>query len=339
MRILWCGILLFIISGCSSPNGTNTDDNNTRTQWEQTNAGLEFLVINDLAQNLEAPATLYAGTMQNLYKSRDRGKTWQVSSAGLQSHYINCIEYHPSDTSRVYCGTKNGIHYSDDSGQNWIAISADKRIGQVNAIGISSQDRIWVGTLSGLYKSDNGGATWQLAEPGQYERISAIAVDPENREIIYAGVRYQGIFKSTNNGKSWAQMNEGIFHDWWGYDYPVQIIFQPTHSSTIYIITSGNWLHRSTDSGQSWHHYEGDLKKNVFISMAISHADPDLFYVATVDKGVHVSRDGGRTFTEINQGLESRELTTILVNPGEPDMVILGTNGHGVYRYPVSQAR
>ena len=48
----------------------------------------------------------------------------------------------------------------------------------------------------------------RLAYPS--DDILALTITPKNSNILYAGTRRNGIFKSTDGGKSWKSMNTGL---------------------------------------------------------------------------------------------------------------------------------
>ena len=64
---------------------------------------------------------------------------------------------------------------------------------------------MYVGSLAGVWKSTNQGRTWAPANGGMKATyIRAVAVDPSDPRIAYAGADYAGVFKSTNRGESWS---------------------------------------------------------------------------------------------------------------------------------------
>ena len=60
-----------------------------------------------------------------------------------------------------------------------------------------------------IFKSVYGGITWTsswLSATG----IAGLAVDPNNSAIIYAGTALNGVYKTTDGGKTWNPANYGI---------------------------------------------------------------------------------------------------------------------------------
>ncbi len=65
----------------------------------------------------------------------------------------------------------------------------------------------------GVYKSTDGGKTWQHMGLKDTERISAIAINPQNPDIVYVGAlghafgpnEERGVFMTTDGGKTWTK--------------------------------------------------------------------------------------------------------------------------------------
>jgi photosystem II stability/assembly factor-like uncharacterized protein len=71
-----------------------------------------------------------------------------------------------------------------------------------------------------VFKTTNGGGSWKQVNtglnPGGKKAVFALAIDPSNTRIIYAGTgglflsERAGVFRSTNGGESWCPMNNGL---------------------------------------------------------------------------------------------------------------------------------
>jgi len=80
--------------------------------------------------------------------------------------------------------------------------------------------------------------------------ITALAVDPVNNDIVYAGTN-GSMFKSTNGGVGWTAINSGF-----GSNGPRSLnirslVIDPSVPSTIYAGTFDG-VYKSTDSGMNW---------------------------------------------------------------------------------------
>jgi photosystem II stability/assembly factor-like uncharacterized protein len=119
---------------------------------------------------------------------------------------------------------------------------------------------MYAGAVSGgVWKTTDGGRTWvPLDDLLPNLAVCALAMDPRNPDVIYAGtgegyfnvdaVRGAGIFMTTDGGRTWTHLastrNENFY-------YVNDIVISPNDSRRIYAATrTGVW--RSRDGGQSW---------------------------------------------------------------------------------------
>ena len=71
---------------------------------------------------------------------------------------------------------------------------------------------VYIGTGGeGVFKSENGGESWSPMRNGMAGQaiIWAIAVDPVDNRIIYAGAN-SGVFRSTDKGNLWTKVSNGL---------------------------------------------------------------------------------------------------------------------------------
>jgi len=106
------------------------------------------------------------------------------------------------------------------TGLHWRSIGPAMFGGRVvDVAGVPGKpDLLFVGAASsGLYKSTNGGTTFEsIFNDGQTLSIGAIAVQPDNPDVIYVGTGEgfprnsisfgDGIYKTVDGGKSWAHL-------------------------------------------------------------------------------------------------------------------------------------
>jgi len=111
----------------------------------------------------------------------------------------------------------------------------------------------------GIFKSNDAGATWAPSNTGlppyfswAVTPVTALAVDPSNSNIIYAGTPGLGIFKSVNAGASWTSASIGL-----ATSGPInRIVVDPTNPNVLYIAGGGpitNFgVYKSTNAGATW---------------------------------------------------------------------------------------
>jgi 3-deoxy-D-manno-octulosonic acid (KDO) 8-phosphate synthase len=85
--------------------------------------------------------------------------------------------------------------------------------GNIRALAVdpTNPDIVYLGANSGgVWKSVDGGTTWNpVTDSASSLQISSIAIDPSNRNTIYAGTVLM-ILKSTDGGTSWAELPQFI---------------------------------------------------------------------------------------------------------------------------------
>src|SRR5439155_16606616 len=93
----------------------------------------------------------------------------------------------------------------------------------------------------GLSRSDDGGGTWRLLDtPMKGSGGWSMAIDPIDRAVMFAVTgtpRRHGIFRSTDEGKSWARLSVEIADDCpnVGVPRPTGIAVDPTNDRNVWV--------------------------------------------------------------------------------------------------------
>jgi photosystem II stability/assembly factor-like uncharacterized protein len=126
----------------------------------------------------------------------------------------------------------------------------------------------WNDGKTAFLRSSNRGNTWEkiyvtesfTAHGNGMGRGNgeALAIDPNNSNIMFYGSRNKGLFKSTNNGNSWSKVAgfrtaAGSDTTWNGSGFSF-VTFAPNSSSVLYagFLRANNNVFRSTDGGTTW---------------------------------------------------------------------------------------
>jgi photosystem II stability/assembly factor-like uncharacterized protein len=232
---------------------------------------------------------------------------------------------------------------------------------------------------AGAFISFDGGLNWEPSNQGIDTRtgtsgdgipVFCLTIDPHNHDIIWIGTQnVRGIFKSTDGGRSWARMDNGVI-ELEGITFR-GITVDPRSSDIVYAAAelsswvwsgepragrefdmTGGVVYKSVDGGQNWYPvWRGD---NLARYIWIDPRNPDVVYVSTGifdreaansdpqagipgGEGVLKSTDGGTTWTHANQGLNNLYTGTLFLHPENPDVLLAGTGnnqyhqGNGVY--------
>ena len=177
--------------------------------WMEINNGLDspLLNINCIAVHPENSNTLYIGTWQDgVFKSTDGGASWQPASNGLLSADVRSLAIDPMNPMVIYAGLGGGVGImkTTDGGGQWVEINDGMAVacpsyllsaGQVKG-GISFEEpKMPASSLYGL-------VPWTSVE--------ALAIDPLNPQVIFAGDLSFGVYRSADGGASWHPVNAGL---------------------------------------------------------------------------------------------------------------------------------
>jgi len=176
-----------------------------------------------------------------LYRSRDHGENWTVTSPFA---FVTAVAVTQASPSVAYAGMgwSANVRKSVDGGDTWIDTGL---AGPVQLLATSGST-VYAVTTNGLFRSTAGGP-WVVANGTGHDvlyggTITALAVDPTDPQVAYAGT-YYGLFKTTSAGAAWAPV--------FGFaSYVSAIAIAPSDPSTVFVAISTGAI--SHDGGQTW---------------------------------------------------------------------------------------
>ncbi len=272
-----------------------------------------------------------------VYKSTDAGKTW--TNVGLENtHDIGRIAIHPADSNTVY----------------------------VTALG-----HLWGPNKErGLYKTTDGGKTWTAvlqidAETGPAGRAAGgagsgagvvdVAMDPSDPNIVYAAA-YQrrrtpwsftsggpgsGLYKSTDGGKTWRKLTQGLPAGSLGR---IGIDIYRKNPNVVYAIIESDvggrtrsleeksregGLFRSEDKGETWKRIsEVNPRPFYYSKVRVDPQNENNIYV--LGARLYTSEDGGKTFrSDAGRDIHG-DFHAMWIDPSNSNHLIAGSDG-GIY--------
>lgn len=159
----------------------------------------------------------------------------------------------------------------------------------------------------GLLRRAVDESAWQILSDGlpKQAEVRALAVHPENPEIVYAGTQH-GPYRSTDNGAHWEALDlpdPGMIV--WS------ILFHPHNPQILYLGTAPAAIYRSDNGGESWKRLSiietaGMVQMGFptrVIRLAADPSNPDELYAGLEVGGVIRSFDGGVTWSDCTQDL------------------------------------
>jgi photosystem II stability/assembly factor-like uncharacterized protein len=339
--------------------------------WKTVNEGVTWepvfdqqvsTAIGDIELDPQNPQVLWVGTGEanifrssqsgcGIFKTTDGGKTW--SHMGLENTFtIARIVINPKNTNTVYVAA---------SGHEWT----------------TNPDR-------GVYKTTDGGKTWdKVLYVNEMTGAIDLVIDPSDPNTLYASTWQRirkkwndprteesytgsGIWKTTNAGKTWEQINTGIpepkFRGRIGLDIArsnpkVVYAFLDNYEKVPETVgegmtdsygrpssgtIKGATVYRSDNKGKSWAQVSGqtpEMKKYmqfhsatygwVFAQMRVDPKDENTIY--TMGLGLNISTDGGKTFKELD-GMHG-DHHGLWIDPNNPDYLVNVNDGGIVVSY------
>jgi photosystem II stability/assembly factor-like uncharacterized protein len=200
--------------------------------------------------------------------------------------------------------------------------------GETQAIALHPTNPIilYAGAAKGLCKTTVGGKdNWPTVGLDTYSP-RAIVVGQQNPDVVYAGTHKVGVYRSSDAGQSWVEVNEGIHYR----DIRAMLI-HPGNDQVVYAGTDGGGVYKTVNGGASWKEINHGLIDKVVRSMAMDPRNPDVLYAGTWH-GVYKTTDGGKNWSADPKGLYDVDVRAIALEPSNPDIVYAGTQPRGVYR-------
>jgi photosystem II stability/assembly factor-like uncharacterized protein len=163
---------------------------------------------------------------------------------------------------------------------------------------------------SGLFRLAENGEAWESLSAGLPEApaVRALAVHPQNPEIVYAGTQ-AGPYRSADRGEHWEKVELP------DHGLPVwSVLFHPHDPDTILVGCENCEIYRSDDAGEHWTRLPVNVRfpdittapganpaKRV-LKMDAATGEPDLIYAAIEVGGTLRSWDGGEHWENLSHG-------------------------------------
>lgn len=225
------------------------------------------------------------------------------------------------------------------------------------------QLNLYVGTAGGgIWKSQNGGQSFNPVFDKYTQSIGALAIEPGNTRVVYAGTGESnmrnsvsfgtGIYKTTDGGNNWQKLGLD------STEHIAKIQIDPSDKKVIYVAAPGplykSSLHRglfkSADGGKTWDKILFIDENTGCADIAISPTNPNIIFATTWEfrrkpfsfvsggagSGFYKSVDGGRTWKKLTIGLPEGNLGRIIVtaNPSKPShlLALVEAKQSGLYQ-------
>ncbi|MEQ9403931.1 MAG: hypothetical protein RIM99_10115 [Cyclobacteriaceae bacterium] len=307
-----------------------------------------------------------------VWYSENAGTTWTPIFDNYSTASIGDIAVYQQDPSIIWVGSGeannrnsvswgDGVFRSTDGGKTFqnVGLNSTHQIARIRTIPdkpdelcVCAVGHLW-GTTGdrGLFKTSDGGKTWQKMTNGlpndQKTGCTDLVVDPNNSDVMYAafyerlrkpwhfesGGENGGIFKTTDGGKSWTKLTNGLPQgktgriglDIYKKDPGILMALVEAEQSQS-LATPGSGVYRSEDGGESWKYMNNYNNRPFYYSqIRINPLNDKRVYLLTTR--FMVSDDGGKI---LRNGSEDQEVHgdfhAMWLDPTDPDRYYLGAD-------------
>jgi photosystem II stability/assembly factor-like uncharacterized protein len=245
----------------------------------------------------------------------------------------------PRNHALLVAGSRDSLLFrSDDAGVSWRLLPFPQGTpGTFNALIIHPKDdaHFYAGLdagdsiASGVYESVDGGEHWRALPGVQGARIEALAMSPQDPNVLAAGTA-RGVFFSDDGGGNWrriSRVNDPEMQD------ITALAFDPSDSKTIYAGTPHlPW--KTVDGGASWRSIAtGLIDDSDIFSIRVDPLRPELIF-ASACSGIYRSENAGTSWAKL-QGIPGTHRRTHIISsdPRASGVIFAGTT-LGLFKSP-----
>jgi len=166
-------------------------------------------------------------------------------------------------------------------------------------------------------------------------RIYGMIVDENNPSTMYAFGLDQGIWKTTDSGANWTQINSGLLNTQIQAMGICKNSPQNLYAGTNYGTNDG--VYKSTDGGASWTRVVNGISEpagTLGIQAIMVHpTDPNIVYIAVFNgladavNGLYKTTDGGANWNPIINGIGAiKNFLCFAMSPTDPNTIYAGSS-------------
>jgi len=307
--------------------------------WTHVTAGIKDVQTFDIAVSPANSKIVLAacfgrtGAQSGLYRSTDGGNHWvQKIKSGI---LCRSVLFMPKTPALVFVGTNgSGVYKSTDSGNTWkFAEGPGQPMFITRAMVADSNGAIYMGvsslnaSLRGVWRSIDGAITWtRMGAATLTADIRTLAIDPNNNQILYAGIYNGFVYKSIDGGNTWAPLSNGHTND----QDTLSILVDPYDSQIVYACGWPYGAFKSTNGGANFSPFNDELP---VLSVPAIRSTPktsnpanQILFAGTFS-GVYKRTASATTWTALNNGLHNYQVNGLVSWPTNNIVAALGWAG------------
>lgn len=320
------------------------------------------------------PLTYYMGTTGGgVWKTVDAGARWDnISDGYFKTGSVGAVAVSESNPAIVYVGMGehaprgvqssygDGVYKSYDAGKTWKHMGLEKtmQIARIvihpnnpDIVLVAAQGAIHGATTDrGIYKSTDGGVNWKkVLYINENTGCAELSMDMNNPMVMYAAMWHNmrlpwkvisggpgtGLYKSSDGGESWKEMNQGLPKEMG----KMAIAVSRANSEKVYALIESDWekelggLYVSVNAGESWSQVSNDHRLTMrawyYVKVFADPQNERTVYVMSAGESALRSIDGGKTW-ETMYGTHG-DYHDLWINPSNTkNMIIANDGGAGI---------
>jgi len=309
------------------------------------------------------PNIVYVATgAGGIFKTTNGGMNWTPIFDRQTSISIGDIALEPGNPDVIWVGTGesnvrnsvsfgDGVYKSTDGGKTWknMGLRDTNTISKI-VINPRNPDIAYVAAVGhtwganeerGVFMTTDGGKTWtKTLYIDQFHGASDLAIDPQNPNILYAGMwRFErkpwtftsgdelgGVFRSVDGGRTWNKIDKGL---------PkligrIGLSVAASNPNVVYAMleSKDGTLYRSDNKGETFQ--QVNKNQNIvqrgfyYTRVRVDPTNEDKVYA--VSSPLFVSSDGGKNFTRISPNTHI-DYHALWIDPTNPKHMWQGQDG------------
>jgi photosystem II stability/assembly factor-like uncharacterized protein len=318
--------------------------------------------------------TVFVGAASGgVWKSVNGGTTYKPVFDREDVQSIGAVAIDPSNSKNVWVGTGeawmrnsvsvgDGVYKSTDGGENWtnVGLRESEHVAKIlvnpgdsNNVLACATGHLWdESDERGVYQTTDGGKTWNkvLGGVNGSSGCAMMARSKQEPKTIYAvmwdfrrqgwtfrsGGPGSGLFKSTDGGGHWTEINNGNARGLPAKPYgrfAVQVA--ESKPNVVYAnieVEKGRGLYRSDDGGVTWTKLDASSfmvwRPFYFGNLIVDPKNENKIFKP--DLMLLLSNDGGKTFNNVSGGVHG-DFHDVWIDGKNPNIVIAGDDG-GLWR-------
>ncbi len=361
----------------------------------RTGAWVAALAVPETPQKAHLHVMFAGARTGGVWRTTNSGTTWEpvTDSVGIAS--VGAVAVAPSNANIVWVGAGDnsltrsayygdGVYKSTDGGTTWLnmGLKDSQHVARI-VIHPTNPDIVWVAALGheyspnqerGVFQTTDGGKTWtrQLFVNPTSGAVDLV-IDAHNPQVLYAAlydaIRFpwkiqdggpgSGIFKTTDGGKNWARLENGLPTGTLGR---IGIDICRTHPEVLYAVVDnfnlytgpqrgrggaggqekiGGEVYRTSDSGRTWQKVSAqadDVSRKAgysFNQLRVDPNNPDRVFIT--GSSMIESTDGGKTWAGLGGGGGGRgrlpfqstfgDFRSLYIDPEDSDHMVATSDG------------